>query len=61
MTEVDVMAKQENEKQLAHVLLLLVTVQRFVAFELAPNVGQLLIDALDFGLFTFAYKGTRYR
>ena len=54
VAEIDVMAEQKDEQQLAHVLLLLVAVQRFVPFEFAPNVGQLLVDALDFRLFAFA-------
>ena len=36
VTEVDVVAEQEDEEELAHVLLLLVAVQRLVALELAP-------------------------
>ena len=36
VAEVDVVAEQEDEEELAHVLLLLVAVQRLVALELAP-------------------------
>lgn len=38
MTEVDVVAQQEDEEQFADILLLLITVQRFVAFELISDV-----------------------
>lgn len=55
VAKVDVMAEQEDEEQLAHVFLLLVAVQCLVPLELAADVGQLLVDALDFGLFTFAW------
>ena len=54
MTEIDVMAQQEDEQQLAHILLLLVTIQGFVALEFVSNVGQFLVDPLYFGLFAFA-------
>uniref|UniRef100_A0A182XS43 Uncharacterized protein n=1 Tax=Anopheles quadriannulatus TaxID=34691 RepID=A0A182XS43_ANOQN len=60
VAEIDVMAEQKDEQQLAHVLLLLVAVQRFVPFKFAPNVGQLLVDALDFRLFAFAVPDVRY-
>ena len=48
------MAEQEDEEQLADVLLLLVAVQRLVALEFRTNVGQLFVDALDLGLLAFA-------
>lgn len=56
MAEINVVAEQKDEEQFAHVLLFLVAIERFVAFELAANVGQLLVDALDFRLFAFAWK-----
>ena len=37
VAEVDIVAEQEDEEQLTYVLLLLVTVQCLVAFELAPD------------------------
>ena len=37
MAEVDVVAEQEDEEQLANVLLLLVAVQRLVTLEFAPE------------------------
>ena len=54
LAKVDVMAEQEDEEQLADVLLLLVAVQRLVALEFRTNVGQLFVDALDLGLLAFA-------
>lgn len=54
MAKVNVMSEQEDEEQLAHVLLLLVAVQRLVALEFAPDIGQLLIDPLDLGLLALA-------
>lgn len=53
VAEVDVMTQQKNEQQFAHVFLLLITIQCLVAFEFTTNICQLLIDSLDFGLFTF--------
>jgi hypothetical protein len=46
VTEVDVMAEQEDEEQLADVLLLLVPVQRLVALEFRPGI-QILKMGLD--------------
>ena len=54
VAEVDVVAEQEDEEELAHVLLLLVSVERLVALELAPDVGELLVDPLDLGLLALA-------
>ena len=54
MSKVDVMAEEEDEEQLADVLLLLVAVQGLVALELGADVGQLLVDPLDLGLLAFA-------
>lgn len=53
MAKVDVMAKQENEEQLAHILLLAVSIQSLVALELGADVGQLLIDPFDLRLLAF--------
>ena len=53
MTEINVMAEKEDEEELANVFLLLVAVQSLVAFEFRPNVGQLLVDPLNFRFFTF--------
>lgn len=58
MAKVDVMSKQEDKEQLAYILLLLVAVQSLVPFELGANIGQLLVDALDFCLLTFTYGQT---
>ena len=54
MTEVDVVSEEENEEQLAHVLLLLVAVQRLVTLELGPDVGELLVDTLHLRLLALA-------
>ena len=54
MAKVDVMSQQEDEEQLADIFLLLVAIKRLVALELATNVGQLLVDTLDLGLFALA-------
>ena len=54
MTEVNVVTQQEDEQQFADILFLLITVQRFVAFEFISNVRQFFIDPFDFGLLTFA-------
>lgn len=56
MTEINIMAEQKDEQKFADVLLFLVPIEGFVAFELAANVGQLFVDAFDFGLFAFACK-----
>lgn len=55
MAKIDVMPKQKDEQQFAYIFLLLIAVQRFVTFEFASDVGQLLVDTLDFSLFAFAY------
>lgn len=47
MSKVNVVAKQENEQQLADIFLLAVAIQSFVPFELGSNVGQLFIDPFD--------------
>ena len=39
VAEVDVVAEQEDEEELAHVLLLLVAVQRLVALELEQQTS----------------------
>jgi hypothetical protein len=54
VTEVDVVAQQKDEQQLADIFLLLVAVERLVAFELTSNVRELLVHALDFRLFALA-------
>ena len=54
MAEIDVVAQEEDEEQLAYVLLLLVAVESLVAFEFGADVGQLFVDALYFGLAAFA-------
>lgn len=54
MAKVYVMAEQEDEQQLAHVLLLLVAVQRLVPLEFTADVGQLFVDPLDFRLLALA-------
>lgn len=55
MAKIDVMPKQKDEQQFAYIFLLLITVQRFITFKFASNIGQLLVDSLNFSLFTFAY------
>lgn len=54
MAEVDVVAKEEDEQQLADIFLLLVTIESFIAFEFTSDVRQLLVHALHFRLFAFA-------
>lgn len=54
MAEVNVVAEQEDEQQLTHIFLLLITVERLIAFEFTPNVRQFLVHTLHFRLFTFA-------
>lgn len=54
MAEVNVVAKQEDEQQLTHVFLLLITVKCFVAFEFTSNVRQLLVHTFHFRFFAFA-------
>lgn len=54
MAKVYVMSEQEDEEQLAHVLLLLVAVQGLVPLEFAADVGQLFVDPLDFRLLALA-------
>lgn len=51
VTKVDVMAEQEDEEQLAHILLLTVAIQSLVPFKFGANVGQLFIDPFDLGFF----------
>ena len=51
VAEVDVVAQQEDEQQLADILLLAVAVQGLVPFELGADIGQLLINALDLRFF----------
>ena len=47
VAEVDVVAEQEDEEELAHVLLLLVAVQRLVALELAPVQDLLAVFGMN--------------
>lgn len=54
MAKVNVMAQQEDEEQLAHILLLLVAIQRLVSLELGADIGKLLVDALNFCLLALA-------
>ena len=54
VTEVDVVAEEEDEKEFADVLFLLIPVEGLVALELGPDVGQLLVDALHLRLFALA-------
>lgn len=54
MAKVYVMSEQEDEEQLAHVLLLLVAVQGLVPLEFAADVGQLFVDPLDFRFLALA-------
>ena len=50
MAKVDVMSEEEDEEQLADVLLLVIPVQCLVALELAADIGQFFIDAFRLGL-----------
>lgn len=56
MSKINVMAEKEYEKQFTDILLLLVSVECFVAFEFASNVRKFFVDALDFCFFTFTYN-----
>lgn len=59
MPEIDVMAQQKDEEQLADILLLAVAIQSFVPLELGADIGQLLVDALDLSFFALAWRGKR--
>ena len=50
VSKVDVMAEQEDEEQLADVLLLAVAIQGLVPFKLGADVGQLFVDPFDLSL-----------
>lgn len=52
VSKVNVVAKQENEQQLADIFLLAVTIQSFVSFELGTNVGKLFINPFNLCFFT---------
>lgn len=52
VAKVDIVAEKEDEEQLADVLLLTVTIQSFISFKLGADVRQLLVNTLDFSLFT---------
>lgn len=54
MAKVNIVAQQEYEQQFTDIFLLLVAVQRFIAFEFAANVSQFLVDTLNFCFFAFA-------
>lgn len=54
MPEINVMAEEEYEQQLTNIFLLLVSIERFVAFEFASNVRQFFVNTLDLGLFALA-------
>ena len=53
VSKVDVMAEQEDEEQLADILLLAVAIQGLVPLKLGANVSQLFIDPLDLGFLAF--------
>lgn len=55
VSEVNVMAKQEDKEQLADIFLLAVAIESFVPFEFGANVGQLFIDPLDLGFLAFTW------
>lgn len=55
VSKVDVMAKQEDEEQLAYIFLLAVAVQGLVPLELGANVCQLFIDPLDLRFLAFTW------
>ncbi len=46
MPEINVMAKKKYKQQFTDIFLLLVSIERFVAFEFAPNVGQFFVNTL---------------
>lgn len=54
--KVNVMAEEKDKEQLADVFLLLIAIKGLVSFKFGSYVGQLLVDPLDFSLFTFAWK-----
>lgn len=56
MTEINVMAKEKYKKQFTNIFLLLVSVKRFIAFELASNISQFFVNTFDFGFFALTYK-----
>jgi hypothetical protein len=51
MAEVDVVTKEENEQKFANVFLFLITIQSLIPLEFGSDVGQFLVNALNFGLF----------
>jgi len=55
------MTQKENEQEFADILFLLVTVQCFVPLELGPDVGQLFVDSLNFGLFALTISDVGYK
>lgn len=59
MAEVNVVTQQKYEQQFTDIFLLLITVQCLVTLKFTSNVGQLLVDTLDFGLLAFACKRSR--
>lgn len=60
VSKVDIMTQEEDEQELAHIFLLLIAVQGLVALKLGADVGQLLINPLDFRLFGLAVPDIRY-
>lgn len=53
MSKINIMPQKENKQQLAHVFLLLVTIQSFITFKLATYISQLLIYPFDLRLLAF--------
>jgi hypothetical protein len=53
MAEVDVMTQEEDEQQLADVLLLLISIQRLISLEFTPDIGQLLVDPFNLRFLAF--------
>lgn len=49
------MSQQEDEEQLADILLLTIAIQCLVPLELGADVGQLLIDPLDLCLLALTW------
>ena len=55
VSKVDVMSQQEDEEQLADILLLTIAIQCLIPLELGADVGQLLIDPLDLCLLALTW------
>ena len=56
MTKINIMAQQENEEQLAHIFLLLISIQGLVTFKLPTYICQLFVYSFNLSFFAFAWE-----